>query len=587
MMKKQDANTWQFLISVMEKGKWNIMILVAAQTLIGISSVLYALLLRDIINEAVAGKEQEFFSCIFLFVLLVCFQLLLRALVRFQEENSRSSLENRFKKRLFSTLMSKNYSYISAVHSGEWMNRLTSDTVVVANGLTDILPNVIGMAVKLVGAVVMIVMLEPRFLYLIVPGGSLLIFLSYAFRKVMKKLHKGVQEQDGRLRMFLQESLGSMLVVRSYGVENSVTEVAAEKMAAHKQWRMKRNHFSNICNIGFGAIMNGAYVLGALLCGYGILTRSMSYGTFMAMLQLIGQIQAPFANISGFLPRYYAMMASCERLMEVEKIKDKMSVKIESLEQIQAVYVKEFQGIGLKNAEFSYLPPVQDLSNNQEKYREEKDGTFVGNREQMPIVLSNLNLEIKKGEYVAFTGSSGCGKSTVLKILLCLYDLDEGERYLLTDGKQTALNGNWQKLFAYVPQGNHLMSGTIREIVSFANKEKSNDDVRVREALSIACAEFVYELEQGVDTLLGERGLGLSEGQMQRLAIARAVFSQHPILMLDEATSALDEATEKRLLKNLRSMTDRTVLIVTHRLAALEICNKIFAFTEQGCERIK
>ena len=171
---------------------------------------------------------------------------------------------------------------------------------------------------------------------------------------------------------------------------------------------------------------------------------------------------------------------------------------------------------------------------------------------------------------------------------MCLYPLDGGERYLTAsksegEAAEYPLTAAWRGLFAYVPQGNQLMSGTIREIIAFGDPEAMKQEERLERALQISCAdEFVAALEDGLDTRLGERGSGLSEGQMQRIAIARAVFSDRPILILDEATSSLDEATERKLLTNLRQMTDRTVLIITHRPAALQICDREVAMTEAG-----
>ena len=298
----------------------------------------------------------------------------------------------------------------------------------------------------------------------------------------------------------------------------------------------------------------------------------MTYGTFTAVLQLIGQVQTPFANLTGFFPRYYAMLASAERLMDAEFLPDKEVSEILDAKEVHRRYNEELTGLGLSHAGFTYRT-IARLS---------EEGETAGRE---TVVLKDINLEIRKGDYVAFTGPSGCGKSTALKLFLGLYPLDEGERYLRFDGGKEPLDSSWQKLFAYVPQGNHLMSGTIREVVAFSDKEQMKDEARIERALTIACAkEFVDELEQGVDTSLGERGAGLSEGQMQRLAIARAVFSEHPILMMDESTSALDEMTEKQLLTNLHSMTDKTVLIVTHRPAALDICDKIVKFSEDGVQ---
>lgn len=560
------TSSLKWLSAVAGKRKIYIVVLLLVQAALGISGVFYALLLRNIIDNAVAKNKSGFFAFFIMTIGLVVAQILMRAIVRYFEELSRSELENRLKKRLFSNLLKKDYARITATHSGEWINRLTSDTVVCANGMTEILPGTAGMAVKMLGALVMILIIEIRFAYILIPGGILLIFFTYGFRKILKRLHKNIQEKDGKLRVYLQDNLGSLLIVRSFATEEQTIDEAWKKMAEHKSARMKRNYFSNVSNMGFGTAIHGMYMMGVGYCGYGILTGTVSYGTFTAVMQLIGQIQTPFANITGYLPKYYAMLASAERLMEVESYPDDCSENVKELEEIHQFYDSSFEGIGLKNACFTYLPPMK---------------SEVGDV-KMPIVLQNVSLEIHKGEYIAFTGHSGCGKSTIFKLMMCLYPLDSGERYLMAN-KPVELTSAWHRLFAFVPQGNHLMTGTIREIVAFADKNRMNDEKSIQKALTIACAdEFVSELENGIDTMLGERGQGLSEGQMQRIAIARAVFSDNPILLLDEATSALDEATEGKVLDNLKQMTNKTVLIVTHRPAALDICDRILEFTNDG-----
>lgn len=545
------------------KAKGYIGALLLIQALLGISGVGYAMLLRELINAAVDGEERRFFGAAAFFGGLVALQIALRAVSRFFEEYARSTMENRFKKRLFDALLKREYGAVTQVNSGEWMNRLTSDTVVVADGLTQILPGAVGMAVKLAGALTAILFLKPEFIYILLPGGLILILFTYGFRKVLKKLHKRIQEADGILRVFLQERLGSLMVVRAFAQEEASSRQAVDLMGRHRAARMRRNHFSNFCNIGFGAAMHGAYVLGAVFCGYGILTGTMSYGNLIAILQLISQVQNPFANITGYLPQYYAMVASAERLMEAEGFAEDCVGQALPEEERRAFYQEEFRSLGMRDASFTYLPPV----------------STKGEIPAMPVVLSDFQLEIHKGEYVAFTGPSGCGKSTVLKLLMCLYPLDSGDYYLCTKQGEQAFDSQWRSLFAYVPQGNQLMSGTIREIIAFGDQEKMRQEPALRRALQIACADgFVGELEQGLDTLLGERGTGISEGQMQRIAIARAIFSNRPILLLDEATSSLDEETEANVLKNLRAMTDQTVVIVTHRPAALSICDKNIVF---------
>lgn len=390
----------------------------------------------------------------------------------------------------------------------------------------------------------------------------------------MKQMHRTIQEEDGKLRTFLQECFSGMLVVRSYGTEPLAVRQAEEKMHSHKVARMNRNRFSNVCTTGFSLLMNMAYVAGACYCGYGILTDTISYGTFTAILQLIGQLQNPLANISGILPRFYAMMSSAERLLEAEQIEGDKPCERKTSEEVQNLYRNGLEKIVLSDISFSYLRPGRNLGTNRMDAGEEI--LSFEDREKF-LALSGWNFAIRKGEYAAITGPSGCGKSTLLKLLMCLYSPDEGQRFLQVNGRKMVLDASWQRLFAYVPQGNYLMNGTIREMVAFSAPDRMEDEKAIWEALSVACAdEFVHKLDHGVDTLLGERGCGLSEGQMQRLAIARAVFSCCPVMILDECSSALDEDTETRLLRNLRSMTDRTVIIITHRPEALAICDRIW-----------
>lgn len=567
-MSMKQKNTLQWISNVAGKAKFLVGVLVAVQAVLSVSSIAFAFILRRIINMAVQGASTGFRSAFVLLAGVIAAQIVLGAVSHFLSEYTTTTVENRFKQRLFTTLLTGNYASVTAVHSGEWMNRLTSDTTIIAGGVTQIVPGLIGMLVRLFGALAAILWLEPRFFWVLVPGGAAMLALTYGFRKIMKRLHKNIREADGTLRVFLQERLESLLIVRTFAKEQQTATQAASLMEKHKDARMKRSNFSNLCNIGFAGAMNGAYLLGIGFCGYGILTGTMSYGNLMAIMQLVGQVQNPFANITGYLPRYYAMLASAERLMEAETFETDSEHPLAE-EKALEFYRTKLTALRLEHASFTYQPPV------------------CAEKEQppMPVVLKDIDLTIRKGEYIAFTGPSGCGKSTVLKLLMCLYPLDAGSRTLESTCGIQPLTAAWRSLFAYVPQGNQLLSGTIRDIVSFGDTRKAQDDAGILRALRIACAEdFVQNLEKGLDTTLGEHGQGLSEGQMQRIAIARAVFSEHPILMLDEATSALDEATAQQLLENLRRMTDKTVLMVTHRADQTEFFDRELSFSKDGIQ---
>ncbi|MCR4766669.1 MAG: ABC transporter ATP-binding protein/permease [Saccharofermentans sp.] len=561
---KNNAVRW--LYKVPGRKKFYILFLTIVQCLHGASGVLYALFLRGIVDSAVAKDLTGFINHAIYIVLLVLAQLTLNAVIRWLSELSRSTFENLFKERLMHNILRRDYGRVSAVHSGEWLNRLTNDTTVIANNYTEIIPGFAGMAVKMLSALIMITVLDTRFALIIIPLGLILCVFTLAFRKNMKKLHKNVQEKDGAVRIFMQERISSLMVIRSFAAESRTEDEARAKAGEHKKARMRRMRFSNICNFGFGSAMNGMYIFGIIYCGYGILTGSITYGTLTAITQLIAQIQSPFANITGYLPRYYQMVASAERLMEIENFADDLEGEYLDKKTIKDFYDNDLASFGLKDVSFTYYPATSTITELT--------------KDNMPEAVEGLDLEIKKGEYVAFTGHSGCGKSTALMLLMSIYKPDSG-RTFYTDhnGSENDLTANYQRLFAYVPQGNKLMSGTVREIVSFSDSKASSDESGINLALKVACAdEFIGELENGIDTVLGERGTGLSEGQMQRIAIARAIYSGAPILVLDEATSALDEATEEKLLSNLRTLTDKTVIIVTHRQAALKICDRQIEF---------
>ncbi len=281
-----------------------------------------------------------------------------------------------------------------------------------------------------------------------------------------------------------------------------------------------------------------ALVWGAIQIAKGVLT----FGTLTAFLQIIGQIRTPFRNLSGLLPQYYSMIGSAERLMELEMLPDeKCGTKLLNRE----AFYEEMDAIVFENVSFSY-----------------EEGE----------VLHDFSARIEKGCLTAIAGTSGKRKSTMMKLLLGLISCDKGNIYFERNQRENiSLDAGSRDLFAYVPQGNFILSGTIRDNIAFSNQEATEE--KIIDAAKTACIwNVIQELPQGLDTILKERGAGLSEGQVQRIAIARAVLSEAPILLLDECTSSLDEETEKQVLKNLKKLP-KTILCISHRTAAFDSCD--------------
>lgn len=553
---KNPAMSWIFGVS--GKLKLGVLLLVLLNSAISISAVAFALVLREAIDGAVSGNKMVFLKFVIILGLIMVGQIAARGVIRFLDEYVRSGMENVIKTRLYETILSRKYSAITAYHTGELLNRITNDAVVVADGFVQIIPGIIAMLVKLAGAAAVLFVLDYRFSVIFFAGGGLVLIFTTLFRRVMKKLHKDVQAADGVLRSYLSENLGSLMVLKTFGAERKSIDTSKQYMDKHRFMRMKRNKFSNICNVGFGLVMNGGYIFGLCWCSFGILHGSITYGTLSAVLQLVDQLWAPLANMTGYLPKFYGMLSSAERCMELETLEEEHVESQFSRDYCRELY-KDMTAIECKNITFRY----------------EDD-----------IILENADISIGKGELITIMGNSGAGKSTLLKLLLAIYEPEKGTLEIKTEKESYALTEKYRKMFAYVPQGNFLMSGNVTSAI--ASLDDTNADVdmdKVKAVAHIACADtFVEKLEHGYDTLIGERGMGISEGQAQRLAIARVLYTDAPVLLLDEATSALDEQIEKKVLKNIRELTDKTVIIVSHRKAVLEVCDRCVVLEDKHFE---
>lgn len=556
MKRKGNTSALKWVWTISGKAK----IWPAVQSLVrlaqGSIAILYAYSLGKVVDAAALGSADLFFREFRLFALYNVTSILLLMLNRYLTERSKNALEKAFRMQVFSQLLRRDYGQVSRTHTGEWMNRITSDTNVIANAVSTIIPETLGASARIAGALIALLQIIPQIVFFLIPGGILLASVSLLMQKKLKQLHKTVQHAEGKTYSFMQERLSSLLVIHSFTQENASGAMAGQRIDQLNTVRLRRVRFSVFCNAALGGAMVTAQILGIGMCGLGILNETISYGTMSTVLYLVNMLEMPLKGISGYISQYYGMLASAERLMEIETYKlDSPSAPVPQ-EEVNRYYAQQFDAFGLEHADFAY---------------ENGEGTEV---------LQNFSLMVRKGEFVAFTGESGCGKSTSLKILLNLFPLCGGNVYRQdTDGTRHPLDAAWRGLFAYVPQGNQLISGTVRETLTFSDPELMEQEEQLYRALQIACADtFVRDLPDGLDTVLGERGSGLSEGQMQRLSVARAILSKRPVLLLDEATSALDAATEEQLLRNLRAMTDRTVLIITHREAALDFCDKRIHF---------
>ena len=440
-------------------------------------------------------------------------------------------------------LLHKQYAELDGFHSGELVNRMFSDVGIVRNGIMEAVPAIVSMAVGFAGAAVLLIRMDWRFILLMLAGGLLGLILIAAFHKPMTSRHKAAQESEGRLHAALQELLENLRLVKASGTEKRMEGRTEDRQQAFLAAQLRKGRFSVSMNNSISLVFQLSWLFCMLWGCYGIYCGRLTYGMLAAILQLLGQIQGPFSKAAGVADQLYGTISSAERLKELLDLPEEEPVPADD-----SVPDREFREIRLCGVDFSY-----------------------GRRAEP--VLKQVNLTIRAGEFAAVTGASGSGKSTLFQLLLGIYQPVGGElKFCFADGKEMAVSRSTRGLFAYVPQGNTLFSGTLRENLTMFTDSASDEEIL--QAARLACLDrFLAELSDGLDTVIGERGIGLSEGQAQRVAVARALLSRAPILLLDECTSALDEKTETELLRNIASLRGKTCLIVTHRRAALEICN--------------
>lgn len=517
-----------------------LVLLMASNVAGALLGVFFALGSKQVIDSAVAGSREQFWQACLAQLALIVGLIVALALQRHLREWLAAELDRKFKKDLLQILLRGDYMEVTAFHSGELINRLNNDVRILNDGVLSAFPNFAALMTRLVAALIVLIGLEPLFGVGIIVIGAGMLAVTALLRRKLKQLHKRVSEADGKVTGFLQEVLEKLLVVQALGAAQEMERRADKLLENRFEAQRIRKNVSLAANTGV-SVFSYVVSFAALAWSAGsLLLGTMSFGELTAVTQLVTQLRMPMVNLSGIFPQYVAMVAAAERLMELEALQQPE----EELLNAAALY-EQMEAIQAEKLSFSY------------------------NRDK---VLSETELHLPKGTFAVITGPSGIGKSTILKLLLGICKPEQGELFLQMQTCRQPIGRNTGGLFAYVPQGNLLFSGTIRENLLLANPESTEEEIA--RAVSISgMEEYVALLPLGLETPLFENGTGLSEGQVQRLAIARAILSKAPILLLDEATSALDEETEREVLSRLRRLKNRTCIAVTHRPAALKLAD--------------
>ncbi len=501
------------------------------------TATMFAMTSKTVMDCAQNGNKEELYKNCGLLLILIFTQLFTRIFSSLIHAVSQGKAEISLKSTVFSRLVYGKYAESTEKHSGDLMTRLTSDVTMVSEQYVNLLPRIVSTSVRLVTAVIALYSIDKRFFVLFFVCAIIVPLAAVVTRKYIKKIHRRLCEKEATVRSFMQEMIENLFAVKVFGIEDKILGISAKQQKSLYREKVKRVAVSVLTRNMFSFAFTLAYVIAVVYGSYGVLEGTITFGSVVAIIQLVGQLRAPTTGMTSVSTAFYGMTTSAQRLMEVSGTEN------EKKEYPEMNY-DEFIKIRVEDATFGY-----------------RDET----------VINNANFTINKGEFVGIKGPSGAGKSTLFKLITGLYPLDSGSAVVETtkgemDCKYT------KRMFSFVPQDNMLFSGTVRENITILNPQATDEEIR--KALENSAAEFAYDLDGGLDFVLGESGAGISQGQAQRLAIARALLGKGKVLLMDEATSALDSETEKTVMKKLKENDDITVVFITHREMVLEDCDR-------------
>ena len=511
------------------------------------ASLSFVWISKRLIDIATGTADGDMTSGIAVMVGLMLLQIATNVAASYYEGLILVKSENELRARIFDHVMRSRWSGKETFHSGDVTNRLETDVRSISELICTRIPDIVITLCQLLCASAFLFVMAPGLLWLLLGIVILGVVASKLFFRKVRLLSERIREEDAKIQSYMQENLlHRVLALTMIGV-GRISDTMLElqlNLRKDSEKRLGMNAVARLCmSLGFSAGYLAAFLWGVL----GIRSGAVTFGMMTAFLQLVGQVQGPVAQIARYIPAVIHSMASVDRLAELECM--------EAEPQSEDIHFEANPTIEVRSLNYAY-----------------PDGAAV---------LRDFSWRFEGGKVTAVVGPTGIGKSTLIKLILALLEPQGGEIVMSDGAKSATICPGTRCNFMYVPQGNSLMSGSLRDNFLLARPDATQDEME--EALRLACAEFVLELPSGLDTVCSELGAGLSEGQAQRIAIARALLHRGSVLVLDESTSALDPQTEARILCNMKHSLGgrKTVIFITHRQAVTEWADNVCTLT--GC----
>ena len=525
---------WSYSKGVRQALVWNVVLGIGTVGL----NLLFIWLCKSLVDIATGNIQGNIYLYSGIILLVVVMRLAFSAISLRLENVTLAKLNFNIRSSLYSNLMQSRWMGRDDLHSGDTLNRLMSDVDKVADAICSELPSFVTTLFQIVAAFVFFCLLQWELavvLILLIP--AFMAFSKLFFRK-MRVLTSRIRSSESKVQSHIQESLQHKTVVQSMETGEFMQDRLDSLQEVEYGQILDRTRFNIFARTMVGAAFNIGYIIAFLWGVFGIWKGSITFGVMTAFLQLVGQIQGPAVRLTRQVPAFANATASIDRLMALENSPKE--------EKGDPVVIPGVAGIRLENVTFRY----------------DGEGRYI---------FKDFSFDFPPGSRTAIVGETGVGKSTMVRLMMALLEPQQGKVVLYGNGREAVASALTRRNLVYVPQGNSLFSGTIRDNLRLGDPEASEDDMK--RVLEIAAAEFVFDLPDGLDTVCGEGGTGLSEGQAQRIAIARGLLRPGSILLLDEFSSSLDPDTEDRLMRNLIAVKDeKTMVFITHRQKISEFC---------------
>lgn len=510
---------------------------------IGLGQVVVSLLqiwtMQRAIDVASGAREGNIYWAVGLMALVVVCEFALSISSVWVKNLLGVKAQNRMQQRMLDRILRSEWHGKETRHSGDVINRLETDVGTVINFLTETIPNTLSVLAMFFGAFFYLFAMDKFLSIAIVCMLPIFLGFSRIYIGRMRQLSKDVRTSDSKVQSVLQETVQNRMLVKTLEIDDAMVGKLEDTQSELRQNVIKRTRFRLVANLIINTGFAFGYLFAFLWAALRLIDHTLTFGGMTAFLQLVNRIQGPARSLTSLIPSFVSVFTAAERLMELEEN------PLE--EQGDPIDLDAPCGVRLSQVSYAY-----------------DDGK--GN------VIDHLDFDFYPGSCTAILGETGAGKTTLIRLILALVHPTGGKAEIYNESKVKELSPRLRCNFVYVPQGNTLLSGTIRENLRLGRLDATEEDMFG--ALHQACADFVKELPDGLDTQCTEAGGGLSEGQAQRITIARALLRNRSVMLFDEATSALDPETEKQLLKNILANHDKTVIFITHRPAVVEYCDQ-------------